>query len=126
MILRLFLKILIALIQICMFNSEKISEKPLLLLVSFDGFRWDYLSKHNLSNFTYLKSIGSYSDFIYNSFATVTFPNHWTLVTGRNFVFFRTITKIKCLKIFLKTRPLRRDAWYYAKRNVRSNTKQIF
>jgi len=58
------------------------SERPLMLLVSFDGFRWDYLHMHNLSNFNYLKSIGSHAEFIYNSFSTVTFPNHWTIVTG--------------------------------------------
>lgn len=55
---------------------------PLVLLISFDGFRWDYLHMHNLSNFNYLKSIGSHAEFINNSFSTVTFPNHWTLVTG--------------------------------------------
>jgi ectonucleotide pyrophosphatase/phosphodiesterase family member 5 len=58
------------------------TEQPLLLLISFDGFRWDYLTTYNLSNFEYLKSIGSYADYIYNSFSTVTFPNHWTIVTG--------------------------------------------
>lgn len=58
------------------------SDKPLLLLISFDGFRWDYLYKHNLSNFNSLKAQGAYADYIYNSFTTVTFPNHWTLVTG--------------------------------------------
>ena len=58
------------------------SAKPLMLLVSFDGFRWDYLYKHNLTNFNFLKSMGSYADYIHNSFSTVTFPNHWTIVTG--------------------------------------------
>jgi ectonucleotide pyrophosphatase/phosphodiesterase family protein 5 len=58
------------------------SDKPLMLLVSFDGFRWDYLKTYNLPNFEYLKASGSHAEFIYNSFATVTFPNHWTIVTG--------------------------------------------
>ena len=58
------------------------SDHPILLLVSFDGFRWDYLNYHNLSNFNKLKLMGSHADFIYNSFSTVTFPNHWTIVTG--------------------------------------------
>jgi predicted AlkP superfamily pyrophosphatase or phosphodiesterase len=58
------------------------SEHPLLLLVSFDGFRWDYLNHHNLTNFNRLKIMGSHADYIYNSFSTVTFPNHWTIVTG--------------------------------------------
>lgn len=57
-------------------------ENPLFLLVSFDGFRWDYLKKYNLPNFEYLKSTGSHAEYIKNSFATLTFPNHWTMVTG--------------------------------------------
>ena len=57
-------------------------EHPRLLLVSFDGFRWDYLKKNTLENFNFLKTVGSHADYIYNSFATVTFPNHWSLVTG--------------------------------------------
>jgi predicted AlkP superfamily pyrophosphatase or phosphodiesterase len=64
-------------IQCAQFNTN-----PKLLFISFDGFRWDYLTKYNLPNFNYLKSIGSHADFIYSSFATSTFPNHWTLVTG--------------------------------------------
>ena len=50
--------------------AHKHSEKPLLLLVSFDGFRWDYLTKHNLKNFNLLKKNSSYADFIYNQFVT--------------------------------------------------------
>ena len=61
---------------------HKHSSSPLLLLVSFDGFRWDYLKTHKLENFEKLKANSSYADFIYSSFSTVTFPNHWTLVTG--------------------------------------------
>lgn len=65
-----------------MVDSRPLNENPLLLLISFDGFRWDYLHKHNLSNFNYLKSQGSHAEFIINSFSTVTFPNHWTIATG--------------------------------------------
>ncbi len=56
-------------------ENYKHSNKPLMLLISFDGFRWDYLKMYNLTNFNYLKSVGSHSEFIYNSFATVTFPS---------------------------------------------------
>jgi ectonucleotide pyrophosphatase/phosphodiesterase family protein 5 len=55
---------------------------PLLLLISFDGFRWDYLNMYKLKNFEYLRCAGSHADFIHNSFSTITFPNHWTMVTG--------------------------------------------
>ena len=58
------------------------SQNPMLLLVSFDGFRWDYLNKYNLSNFKALQENGSYADFIYNVFPSATFTNHWTIVTG--------------------------------------------
>lgn len=63
-------------------SAHKHSNQPLILLASFDGFRWDYLNKYNLTNFNELKKLGTYADYIYNSFATVTFPNHWTMVTG--------------------------------------------
>lgn len=61
---------------------ECISKNEMLLLISFDGFRWDYLQMYNLTNFTNLRDTGSHAEFIYNSFSTVTFPNHWTIVTG--------------------------------------------
>lgn len=61
---------------------HKPSKNPMLLLISFDGFRWDYLNMHNLTNFNYLKNLGSHAEYIKNSFSTVTFPNHWTIVTG--------------------------------------------
>jgi hypothetical protein len=53
------------------------SDKPLMLLVSFDGFRWDYFNMYNLTNFNRLKNLGSHADYIINSFSTITFPNHW-------------------------------------------------
>ena len=46
------------------------------------GFRWDYLNRHALPTFNKLKSAGSHADYIVNSFSTVTFPNHWSIVTG--------------------------------------------
>lgn len=63
-------------------RTRSLNPNPLLLLISFDGFRWDYLHMHNLSNFNYLKLHGSHAEQILNSFATVTFPNHWTIATG--------------------------------------------
>jgi predicted AlkP superfamily pyrophosphatase or phosphodiesterase len=59
--------------------TNNTNDNPLLLLISFDGFRWDYLNTYNLTNFNRLKSMGSHADYIYNAFATITFPNHWTI-----------------------------------------------
>lgn len=64
-------------------SSLKNATNPLLLLISFDGFRWDYLSRSiRLPNFEYLKSAGSHANYVKNTFSTVTFPNHWSIVTG--------------------------------------------
>jgi predicted AlkP superfamily pyrophosphatase or phosphodiesterase len=37
---------------------------------------------HELPNFNYLKSMGARANYVKNNFATLTFPNHWSLVTG--------------------------------------------
>lgn len=69
-------------------NSDVLNSKPLdtpnLILISFDGFRWDYLENHTLPNFHkyFLKDGVKVSKGLKNAFSTVTFPNHWTLATG--------------------------------------------
>jgi ectonucleotide pyrophosphatase/phosphodiesterase family protein 5 len=60
---------------------------PRVLLVSFDGFRWDYLSrsetKNHTLNFHRIMKDGIYAKRgIKNAFITKTFPNHYTIVTG--------------------------------------------
>lgn len=62
--------------------KNKTSSLPLLLLISFDGFRWDYPELYNLSNFNSLIQRGVKAKYIENNFATVTFPLHFTMVTG--------------------------------------------
>jgi alkaline phosphatase D len=51
-------------------------------MVSFDGFRHDYVEKYNLPNFKKLISKGSAAEALIPSFPSKTFPNHYTLVTG--------------------------------------------
>ena len=55
-----------------------------VLLVSYDGFRWDYLDKiSNKVNFERIINGGVYAEKgLQNSFITKTLPNHYTLVTG--------------------------------------------
>ncbi|KAK7110986.1 hypothetical protein V1264_014774 [Littorina saxatilis] len=54
-----------------------------VLLVSMDGFRWDYIHKvKGLGNFSRLVDSGSCVDHVNPAFATVTFPLHYTMVTG--------------------------------------------
>jgi hypothetical protein len=62
--------------------NETSSSSPLLLLISFDGFRWDYPDIYNLPHFNSILKRGVRVKHIDNNFATVTFPSHFTIVTG--------------------------------------------
>ncbi|XP_061177619.1 ectonucleotide pyrophosphatase/phosphodiesterase family member 5-like [Saccostrea echinata] len=57
---------------------------PKVLLVSYDGFRWDYLKKiKNPVNFNRVIAGGVHATKgLKNAFITKTLPNHYTLVTG--------------------------------------------
>jgi predicted AlkP superfamily pyrophosphatase or phosphodiesterase len=66
----------------CSSLRNKTSSLPILLLISFDGFRWDYPDLYNLPNFNSLIQRGVRVEYIENNFATVTFPLHFTIVTG--------------------------------------------
>ncbi|MFC5374443.1 ectonucleotide pyrophosphatase/phosphodiesterase [Brevundimonas faecalis] len=56
-------------------------ERPLVMLVSIDGFRADYLDRGTTPNLSRLAAEGATGP-IRPSFPSVTFPNHYTLVTG--------------------------------------------
>jgi predicted AlkP superfamily pyrophosphatase or phosphodiesterase len=58
------------------------SSHPLLLLISFDGFRYDYIDTYDLTTFASMREKGSWAHHLDNVFPTLTFPNHWSLVTG--------------------------------------------
>ncbi len=53
-----------------------------LVLISVDGFRWDYLQRPNASRLRELAARGSRAERLIPSFPSKTFPNHITLVTG--------------------------------------------
>lgn len=55
---------------------------PPLLVVSFDGFRADYLKTYPMPNLKLLYSQGVLVEELANVFITKTFPNHYSLVTG--------------------------------------------
>lgn len=54
---------------------------PPLLLVSFDGFRADYLQRFPMPNLKLLYNQGVLVEQLTNVFVTKTFPNHYSLVT---------------------------------------------
>lgn len=53
-----------------------------VLMVSFDGFRYDYVEHYHLRNFRKLIRQGTAAEYMIPSYPSKTFPNHYTLVTG--------------------------------------------
>ncbi|QTD56410.1 alkaline phosphatase family protein [Parasphingorhabdus cellanae] len=58
------------------------AREPVTLLISIDGFRPDYLDRGITPHLSALATSGVVAD-MRSSFPTKTFPNHWTLVTGK-------------------------------------------
>jgi len=65
-------------------SGQKNNSLPYVILVSFDGFRHDYVSNFNPPNFKAFIAKGSQAGALIPSFPSKTFPNHYTLVTGLN------------------------------------------
>ncbi|KAI9338558.1 alkaline-phosphatase-like protein [Zopfochytrium polystomum] len=63
-------------------SSDNSSYDPTVILVSIDGFRNDYLSRGLTPNIADLADAGVQADYLRPAFPSVTFPNHYTLVTG--------------------------------------------
>jgi alkaline phosphatase D len=62
-------------------NSQDIPREYLIIL-SVDGFRWDYPDMCNTPTLDSLKEVGVKATSMRASFPTKTFPNHYTLATG--------------------------------------------
>lgn len=56
--------------------------KPTVILISLDGFRYDYLDKYTPPMLNALAKKGVRAKWMIPSFPTKTFPNHYTIVTG--------------------------------------------
>ena len=78
---RLVLTLLLALI-LAPALAAGAAERPPLILVSIDGFRADYLGRGLSPNLAALAAGGVRADRMIPSFPSITFPNHYTLVTG--------------------------------------------
>ncbi len=58
------------------------AESAILILVSIDGFRWDYLDRHEAPHLRQLAASGVRAEGLIPQFPSKTFPNHYTIVTG--------------------------------------------
>lgn len=72
--------ILVGLLSSC--STQKTPEQPYLIIVSMDGFRWDYTDSINTPHFDKIAQMGVKAESMQVSFPSKTFPNHYTLVTG--------------------------------------------
>lgn len=65
------------------FAQEPIIDlKPTVILISLDGFRYDYLDKYAPNTLRQMANSGVKAKWMIPSFPTKTFPNHYTVVTG--------------------------------------------
>ena len=63
-------------------NAPSQQDKPYVLLISLDGFRYDYAERDHATNLLALGKSGVTAKALIPSFPTTTFPNHYTIVTG--------------------------------------------
>jgi alkaline phosphatase D len=64
-------------------NSKKARKAHYVVMVSLDGFRWDYATKWGAPHLLKMAEEGaSAPEGMLPSFPSLTFPNHYTLVTG--------------------------------------------
>lgn len=63
-------------------NGTEQQNKPYVILISADGFRYDYAEKYNAGHLLALANEGVKAASMVPSFPSVTFPNHYTIVTG--------------------------------------------
>jgi hypothetical protein len=63
-------------------NSSEAQSKPYVIMISTDGFRYDYARKYNAENLLKLANGGVKAEAMIPSYPSITFPNHWSLITG--------------------------------------------
>ena len=73
-----FFTLLISISSIAQSNIDR----PYVVVLSLDGFRWDYTNYVKTPNFDKLAQIGVKAQSLQPSFPSKTFPNHYTMATG--------------------------------------------
>ena len=64
-------------------NSANALKQHYVVLVSLDGFRWDYAKKYSATHLLALGKLGVWApQGMLPSFPSLTFPNHYAIVTG--------------------------------------------
>ena len=63
-------------------NAPETLDKPYVVLVSFDGFRHDYLSRYDTPSFDHVAETGAWADALIPVYPSLTFPSHYSIATG--------------------------------------------
>jgi len=64
-------------------NAQSTLTKPYVIYISIDGFRYNYMDEYQANNMKKIAENGVWAkNGMYPSFPSITFPNHYTLVTG--------------------------------------------
>lgn len=58
------------------------TDEPYVIMLSMDGFRWDYTENVPTPNFDKIARLGVRAQSLIPSFPTKTFPNHYSIATG--------------------------------------------
>ncbi len=63
-------------------NAPRHRDAPHVVLISFDGFRWDYLDRYPAPAFERVAAAGVRAERMIPAFPTKTFPTHYSVATG--------------------------------------------
>lgn len=63
-------------------NSVAQQKKPYVIMISIDAMRYDYIKRYDAKNLEALGQSGVKATGMIPSYPSITFPNHYTLVTG--------------------------------------------
>ncbi|NQV15670.1 alkaline phosphatase family protein, partial [bacterium] len=63
-------------------NEPEIIEPAPIILISMDGFRWDYMNRTDTPNMDFIANEGVQAESMIPVFPSFTFPNHLSIVTG--------------------------------------------
>ena len=64
------------------YNDPVQEKKPYVIMISADGFRYDLADKYQAANLIRLRDEGVQAEYMQSSYPSLTFPNHYSLVTG--------------------------------------------
>ncbi len=112
------MKKLVLLIHLLLLTSIFAQSQPYVLLVSFDGFRWDYLNRDITPNLDKVIEDGVRASSLRPIFPSKTFPNHLSIITGmyaeNHGIIFNRFEEISTGEIYQlsDTGAVRNPNWY--------------